>query len=237
MVIPAPAVASAKSLGQWAERRLRLAILTGELPPGSRLAPTEISRAWDISATPLREAIHRLAAEGLIEEVRHRGARVRPMNVDDLRELYEFRLLIEPSALEKSLRASDDSHRAAMTEAHERWVRAANDPHLDELSVEEAHQAFHASLLARCPSSWLLTTIDTLSQHSARYRILAKYTGRGGVAAAAHEHAELLQASLDGDEPLAASLLRRHLERTLDSVAAAGLAAGREETSAGSDSP
>lgn len=205
-----------RSLGEWAERRLRLAILTGELQPGDQLAPSKLAREWEMSLTPLREAVHRLSAEGLIEESRHRGARIRPLTVEDLRDLYQFRLLVEPLALKESLQASDDEHRAQMNAAFDRWAAAATDSSLDKLTVEETHRAFHRSLLSCCRSSRLMQAVDTLSHQSARYRILAATTGRGGATVAHREHQALLEHCVAGRVSAAVDQLRAHLKFTLD---------------------
>lgn len=220
MTVSAPVVGGqARSLGQWTERRLRLAILTGELGPGTRLAPALLAREWGISVTPLREAVHRLAGEGLIEESRHRGSHVSMVSAEDARDLYELRLLLEPLALEKSLGATDEGHRSAMQGAFDRWVQATEDDRLDVLATEEVHQAFHSVLYERCPSVRLLNTVDMLSRHSARYRILAGSTGRGGADVAWAEHKGILDACLAGDVTLAMSKLAGHLELTRDYVA------------------
>jgi DNA-binding GntR family transcriptional regulator len=202
---------------QWADRRLRLAILTGELPPGTRIRPGDLAREWEVSATPLREAIHRLAGDGLIVESPHRGATVAPLDRGDMLELYELRLLVEPRALEKSLDASDESHRAEMRRAHDAWVAADSSPDTDPLTREEAHQQFHRSLLSRCPSRRMLSQIDAYSEHSTRYR-LAAGSVKPGDHRGRQEHRHLLDLCLAGDVEAAVDALRDHLMLTVNTV-------------------
>src|SRR5262252_6104504 len=104
----------------WAHKRLKAAILTGELAPGTKLAADELSQRWAVSPTPLREAFQRLGGHGLVELTSQRGARVAPFSLDEAADLYELRLLLEPRALRASLRRSDDAHRAAVVAAHDR---------------------------------------------------------------------------------------------------------------------
>lgn len=202
---------------QWADRRLRLAILTGEIAPGTRIRPGDLAREWDVSATPLREAIHRLAADGLIVEAPHRGATVAPLDRGDMLELYELRLLVEPRALTKSLDASDELHRQEMRAAHDAWVAADDTPEMDPLTREEAHQKFHRSLLSRCPSERMLAQIDAYSEHSTRYRLAAGSVRRADPRGR-EEHRRLLDLCLVGDVDAAVEALRNHLMVTINSV-------------------
>src|SRR5688500_1453856 len=134
----------------WVDRRLKEAILRGDLAPGERLVAATLAERWNVSATPLREAIQRLAAEGLVETAPQRGARVAPVSVRDGEGIYELRLLLEPRALRESREYRDDSHRAEIGEAYaayERAVKAADLP-----GALDAHRDLHATLLNRCPS-------------------------------------------------------------------------------------
>src|SRR5215468_5062472 len=109
---------------EWAHTRLKAAILTGELAPGTKLVAEELAARWAVSPTPLREAFQRLGGHGLVELTSQRGARVAPFSLDEAAELYELRLLLEPRALRASLEASDEAHRGDVRAAHDRY-RAA----------------------------------------------------------------------------------------------------------------
>lgn len=207
--------ASRLTVAQWADRRLRTAILSGELKPGARILPSKLAEAWDVSATPLREAIHRLAGDGLIEESPHRGARVKTPSRSDLLDLYDLRLMLEPHALAMSLRASDDTHRARMRQTADHLAAAMADPAADMLTVEEFHRDYHRSLFERCSSDRLIGFIETLSQHSSYYRLLVqRVPSRGGEEAANREHAQLLDMCVAGEVEGAVEVLRHHLETT-----------------------
>src|SRR3954447_25819903 len=82
-----------------AYHELRQLILTGGLPAGSRLAQYEMADRLRMSITPLREAIRRLSAEGLIELDNHKDARVSAIGADEARQLFEVRLALEPAAV------------------------------------------------------------------------------------------------------------------------------------------
>lgn len=199
----------------WALRRLRTAILTGEFAPGTRLRAEQLAERWQVSPTPLREAFQRLGGARLVEVSPQRGVRVADFTLDDAADLYALRLRLEPAALCESLAASDDAHRAEIAAAHDRLSRART---VDEAT--DAHPAFHAALLARCPSAWTRHVIALLGEHAQRYVMLgvrSLRTGRGPAA----EHELLRDAALAGDVAVAVSLLEEHLRGTLDSVRAA----------------
>lgn len=199
----------------WALRRLRSAILTGELPPGTKLRAEELAERWQVSPTPLREAFQRLGGARLVEAIPQRGVRVADFTLDDAADLYALRLRLEPPALRQSLRRSDDSHRREIAAAFDRLDGARS---LAEGA--EAHLEFHALLLDRCPSTWTKRTIGVLAEHAQRYVLLGAQKFRGGRGPAA-EHAALRDAALAGDVERAVETLEAHLRGTLDSVRAA----------------
>ena len=203
------AVPSTRS--EWAEDRLRQAILRGELRPGQRLHASDLAERWDVSATPLREAFQRLAGEGLVELLPQRGARVSELAPDEAASIYELRLLLEPLALRQSLEASDDQHRAE--------IRAAFRSAQSTLEGVEAHAEFHRILLSRCPSMWLLRFTVQLADASRLYQVASVGAG-GGQRHPRGEHQALRDAAIAGDIDACAALQEQHLRRTLQLVGA-----------------
>jgi GntR family transcriptional regulator, carbon starvation induced regulator len=200
----------------WVDRRLREAILSGALPPGAKLNTEELARRWSVSPTPLREAYHRLAAEGLVELVPQRGARVMPLSMDDALDIYSLRRMLEPHALRLSLKHHDDAWRGKVNEAFRPLRDLLMNPG-DAAEFEDAHNAFHTALLGRCGSPWLLRIIGVLQQHSARYRLLS-LGPRGGALEVLAEHENLLAACLSGNVDQAADRLGDHLDLTIDAI-------------------
>ena len=103
---------AATTRADWAEQRLRTAILTGELGPGERIRIEQLAADWQLSPTPLREAIRSLAQNGLVELSPQRGATVAGLSPEEIADIYELRLLLEPRALRGSLRRRSWSWRA-----------------------------------------------------------------------------------------------------------------------------
>jgi GntR family carbon starvation induced transcriptional regulator len=204
--------------GDWALRRLRSAILTGEFPPGTKLRAEELAERWQVSPTPLREAFQRLGGAGLVEVSPQRGVRVAEFTLEDAADLYALRLRLEPAALRHSLRKSDDAHRREIADAFARLAAART---LD--AGAEAHLAFHAALLARCPSAWTRHIVAELAEHAQRYALLGAQRYRDSDPR--REHRALHDAALAGQVDAATALLTKHLRGTLDSVRAAMAAA------------
>lgn len=202
----------------WALRRLRSAILTGEFPPGTKLRAEDLAERWRVSPTPLREAFQRLGGARLVEVSPQRGVRVAEFTLEDAADLYALRLRFEPAALRQSLRASDDAHRREIAESFDRLEAARS---LD--AGTGAHLAFHGALLARCPSAWTRHIITELSEHAQRYALLGAQRYRDSDPR--REHRALHDAALAGRVDEAVRLLTRHLRGTLDSVRAASDAA------------
>ena len=199
----------------WALRRLRTAILTGEFPPGTKLRAEDLAERWHVSPTPLREAFQRLGGARLVELSPQRGVRVAAFTLDDAADLYALRLRLEPPALRQSLRRSDDAHRAAIAAALARLEAART---LEEGT--EAHLDFHAELLSRCPSAWTRRIVAVLAENAQRYVLLGAQKFRSGRGPAV-EHKALRDAAIGGDVDRAVAVLEEHLRGTLDSVRAA----------------
>lgn len=202
---------------EWATEKLQQAILSGDLTPGERLSSSELAKRWSMSATPLREALQRLAADGLVEYVPQRGARVSEVLPRDINEVYELRLLLEPMALERSLKRVDDGWRQRAKSTYAR-LRAELEGGLDDMMVfERVNRDFHQALLSRCDSAWLLRIVHMLADNSVRYRALSWWP-RGGDDEILREHEELYEACVAGEIERAVELISEHLRRTRDAI-------------------
>jgi DNA-binding GntR family transcriptional regulator len=89
-------------------------ILRGELGPAEKISPPDIATSLGVSVTPVRDAVNLLAAEGLVSVRPRRGTIVAPMSADDVAELYEIRLMIEPAAAERVAERATDGEIAGL---------------------------------------------------------------------------------------------------------------------------
>ena len=194
----------------WADHRLRDAILRGHLQPGDPLVISTLARELGVSATPLREALGRLAAEGLVEMQAHGSARVATVDLDEAVEIYELRRVLEPMALERSVAKADAGY-ADRVEAAWQALTASR------LSTASDHAAFHRELLSCCDSTWMLR-LSTLLSDRAGLMMKVSALARPDDYDLAEAHRRLKDLAVGGDPAGAAEELTRHLARTIDAL-------------------
>jgi GntR family carbon starvation induced transcriptional regulator len=207
------------TLASQLEDAIRLEIIEGVLTPGQRLRANELTQRYGVSATPLREALQRLAAENLVEIDPRLGAAVAEISRTDLRDIYWLRELLEGLALERSIERADAAWEGRVTAAWERFrVQASIEQSgstRDALAWSEAHRAFHEALFNACDSAWLLRFVGTLYDHSERYRMLSVRSRRRDTL---EEHSAIYREAIERDAPDAVMWLRRHLSNTVDNL-------------------
>ena len=201
--------------------QLRADITRGVLEPGSKLRVTAMCARYDVGASPLREALNRLSAEGLVARTDQRGFSVAAVSWDELPILTLNRIQLESLALSESidLRDADWEHELALlVHRLSRTPRSlAPDRYVPNPQWESLHRSFHRTLLARCPSRWLKMFCETLTDEAYRFRQLAA----GKVFGSRNEHAEhtaIFEAAIDGRVDEAVRLLREHYTRTAQVV-------------------
>jgi len=216
---------SRATLTEQLEAAMRADILDGVLEPGQRLRASDLTARYGVSATPLREALQRLAVENLVELDPRYGATVAPISVSDLRDIYDQLQLIGCLALERSIERGDDAWAAevaerfaSLTDATRRLALGsdADDDTRRQLAADEAeaHWDFHNALYRACNSTWLMRFVQMLHAHSERYRRLAQHAG-GQRRDTLHEHEDIMQAAARRDATGAVGALRDHLGLTV----------------------
>jgi DNA-binding GntR family transcriptional regulator len=204
--------------------RVREMVLTGELEPGAVLNQAVLARQIGISTTPLREALRRLAQQGLVELGAHRDARVAPLDAAEARDLVELRQDLDPLAAGLAAQRRTAADLAEMADSLARLESLPEDPSPAQLA---GHRRFHAALYRASHNAVLVETLDGLWDKTDRYRRHALRAGRSDeeVARRAEEHRLLVEAVSDRDAAAATELMRRHVESSLAARAAGRLAA------------
>jgi DNA-binding GntR family transcriptional regulator len=197
--------------------RLRREILSGELPPGSKLTIDPLRARYQSGISPIREALNRLSAEGLVDKQDQRGFRVAATSEADLAELVRTRCWLESMALRESMARGDDQwHELLVVLLHRlsRIPRSTSEYGYSENPEWEAlHRQFHRAILAPCGSTRLIRYCEDMADQAYRYRQLAvrrSFQSRDTLA----EHAELVDAILARDADRAVALLVEHYRRT-----------------------
>jgi DNA-binding GntR family transcriptional regulator len=200
------------------EDALRLDIIEGVLAPGQRLRSAELTERYQVSATPLREALQRLAAQNLVEIDPRFGATVAPISRADLRDTYWLREALETLALKRSIESGDDAWRARVTASFEAFTGPhAIPPAEDSLEIaldwSTLHRRYHEALFSACDSLWLHRMLATLYDHSERYRMLSR---RKGTRDTLSEHSAIYEPAVAGDTKTAIAALIAHLRGTVE---------------------
>jgi DNA-binding GntR family transcriptional regulator len=194
---------------------LRGEILDAELRAGTVLAEVEQSQRLGVSRTPLREALSRLAAEGLVSTHSGRGVVVTDVSAENVAELFEVREALEVQAARLAARRRDrgvfESLRAEFDDVDELLA--------DKHRYYELVARLDATIDAAAANPYLVSTLDGVRTHVARIRRLAQ-DDPSRLRDAAREHLQILDAIIDGDESRAASATQLHLHNSLRNILA-----------------
>jgi DNA-binding GntR family transcriptional regulator len=195
--------------------RLREAILSGELRPGTKINLDSLRRALDVSLSPLREALARLIAVGLVELHNNRGYTVAPVSAHNLAEITRLRVEFESLALSSAIERGDVAWESDVMRCLHRLNRTERDAgNARTLEAwEHAHRDFHISLLAGCGMPLLLNFCLVLHNLNDRYRRVFLVTS-GGDRNVIAEHSEIAQGAVARDSTYACNKLREHIQRT-----------------------
>jgi DNA-binding GntR family transcriptional regulator len=166
--------AQAPSLVEHAYRQIREDIIFARLLPGEKLRIEELRERYGLGSTPVREALSRLSATGLVEATSQRGFRVAPISEADLDDVTTMRVRLEAAALRESIEQGDDRWEAGVAAAyhtlHALERRSLNREHAHFATWEQRNRAFHDALVAACRSQWTLRFRSLIYDQHERYR-------------------------------------------------------------------
>lgn len=199
--------------------RLREDILSGMLLPSEQLRFEKLRTVYDVSFATIREALARLASEGLVVADAQRGFSVAPVSVANLLDLAQLRVMIESDALRRSIENGGDEWKSAVLAAFHKMDRLGADPTITQTWIT-CHRDFHLSLIAACDSPLMLNLCAQLFDKAGRYRRISK-THRTYSRDKSGEHREIMEASISGDAEAACKLLSDHFWDTTNNVIAA----------------
>jgi DNA-binding GntR family transcriptional regulator len=202
-------------LGTRAYRALAAGIVDGQIEPGTQLRPDTIAEQLEISATPVREALHRLEGDGLLVKQPYQGFFVREFTEQEVRQLYEMRAAMERFGVRLACRR--------ITEAELGWLRdhqAAGERALEAEDID-AYRVYnrdlHAAIINAARNSYLSTVMGQLSLQS---QMLMGRTIRlvGRPSMAIEEHHELVELIARKEESAAEQLMERHILSALEDI-------------------
>jgi DNA-binding GntR family transcriptional regulator len=201
--------------------RLREDLLSGRLAPSRKLQMRFLIDMYQTGQTPLREALNRLASDGLVEVREQRGFYVRNISRAELAELTKTRCWVESLALRESMAASTPQWEEQLLLAQHRLSRTPRSlketEFEDNPEWERLHRIFHRTLIGNCHSQSLVAFCGQLADQLYRYRRLSirkafpsRHVGE--------EHLAIATAVMRGNTDEAVRLLMAHYQRTADVI-------------------
>jgi len=203
--------AESKPIREIAYETLKHAIITGDLPAGSRIVETDYAERMHISRTPLREALRKLERDGLVEYMLRRGVIVRAFTIADVEEIYTIRNCLEmltlPAIIQKAT-AEDIARLRGILNEMDPLTEAG-----DVTNLSPRARRFHAELTAISGLKRTIRAIEGQDEYITRFSALsiAKEDRRS---AAHQEHHELVNLVEKRDLPGFEALMRKHIERS-----------------------
>ena len=192
---------------------LRDAIILGEYVPGQHLRLEDIATRFDISTTPVREALRDLEVEGLVTIFPHRGAVVTQLSADDLLDIYEVRATLEEMATRLAVPNIDEATLAQL----ELYIEQM-DNHLGELTtLVKMNHTFHFTLYCASGRRHLCELTSILRRRTQHY-LHAYISDLGGMPVAQEEHRAVIDACRSGETELAARIIYEHVTHVGNSI-------------------
>ncbi len=191
-----------------AYRHLREAVLQGQIPMGARINELELATAWRVSRTPIRDAMRRLEAEGLVETVPGRGVRVPRLSLADIDELYEVREVLEGRAARRAAERATVEFHSRSNVLIRAFGAALKQGDLDRMFAIDGE--LHADIAAMSGNSRLQRAIDTARAQVHQIR-LRSFHVKGRAAKSLREMAKLTASLRARDGTRAEAAMREHI--------------------------
>jgi DNA-binding GntR family transcriptional regulator len=206
--MPDPIPLRGTSLHDGVATRLRAMVFDRELAPGEWIDEKALAETWQVSRTPLREALKVLAAEGLVDLVPHRGCRVIELSDDDADALFPVMALLEGRCAFEAASKADDDDLRLLRRLHDDLERHAAAEDID--GYYRANHEFHSTVQRLAANRWL----DRVTGDLRKFMRLMR--GRqlqlpGRIAASINEHRVLIDAFVQHDAPRAERAMHDHL--------------------------
>jgi DNA-binding GntR family transcriptional regulator len=194
-----------------AYEKLRMGIISGSLAGGERLGEVDLAENLGISRTPIREALRRLASEGLVEIIPNRGARVATWANEDLDEIYRLRAHLEGYAAASAAARIDESTVKELTdlcEAMEACEGRRTTKDLDRITTLNAR--FHAKILDAASSPRLANLLSSVVEVPLVFRAFRRYSPEALSRSMGH-HRDLVAALSAQDGAWASAVMQSHI--------------------------
>lgn len=202
------------SLAKRVRKLMQREIITCILPPGEHVSELQLSRRYRVSRTPIRQACLELERMGLLRALPHRGYLVKPIDLHDIQEIYQFRSILESASAKLAARARGEP----LVQEIEKLLKSWRGKRADEVYEKymATDQQFHILVARVSGNGHLVSTLtDVLKQVQRVYY----FALRARVGPTTHdEHIEIFEAIKKGDADLAEALMIEHIAKAKERV-------------------
>jgi DNA-binding GntR family transcriptional regulator len=195
---------------------LRKAIVTGEIKPGERLMEVSLANQMGVSRTPVREAIRRLEAEGLVTMVPRKGTHVSQLTVKDIMDVLEVRVVLDKLATDLAAKRIQPSQLKALETIHKQYIACLEKDNIEGAIRKDVE--FHDIIYAASGNPRLVAVAASLREHVYRFRVI--YLMKDNITAeyVLHEHEQILEALRNANNNDASNLAEEHIRNQMESI-------------------
>ncbi len=210
-------MAKSSSLSHRVTNDLRRDIIAGVLEPGAWLKTEDLAQRYGVSANPVREALWRLQGEGYVVANPNQGARVRVVDDDFVRNIFEIREALEPIIIRRFCKRVTPSEIARLREAAAVFAEIASRKTLNFAALDAANRAFHAIIME---GEFNLQAIDVMDRYAG---LINATRAKLPIAPASlrlrvNQHEELVEAIASGNVDEAAAVAAAHIRAACEDM-------------------
>lgn len=208
---------SRRARGDLVHDRLRRMVLLGAFPTRERLAEERVAEVLGVSRTPVREAMVRLHAEGLLRRYADGGYFVAEPDLADLRDLYELRITLELRGLTRALEGFGAHDVAVLEPLRDRWRALRLDPPAADPTFVDLDESFHMALARSAGNVALAETLESVNARIRPIRMHDFFT-EDRIALTIDQHLGIVEAVLGDQIDVAVTRMRQHVGESMEIV-------------------
>lgn len=194
---------------------LRKAIINGDIKPGERLMEVALAEQMGVSRTPVREAIRRLEAEGLVTMIPRKGTHVSEVTVKDIMDVLEVRAALDRLATGLAAKNIKPNHIKTIENIHKQFLNCVDKNNIEGAIRKDIE--FHDVIYSIAGNPRLITVSSSLREQICRFRVM--YMSDSIIAEnVGQEHGEMLDALRSNEDKRAAELAEQHIKHQMETI-------------------
>ena len=194
---------------------LRKAIVSGDIKPGERLMEVSLADQMGVSRTPVREAIRRLEAEGLVTMTPRKGTHVSELSVKDIMDVLEVRTVLDKLATDLAAKRMQPAQLKALESVHKQYISCVEKENMEGAVKKDVE--FHDLIYAASGNPRLVAVAGSLREHIYRFRVI--YMSGSLIAEnVLNEHEEILTALKEAQNNIASNLAEKHIRNQMETI-------------------